>query len=203
MFASNGVLFNHESPIRGETFVTRKITRAAARIVLGLQEKFYLGNLNAQRDWGHAKDYVEAMWKMLQIDTPMDLVISTGKTTSIRDFVRMVFKKLGITLRFAGDGANEHAIVDSLDKETLAKLRLLNTPLKKGKIILQVDQRYFRPTEVDILIGDSTKAREVLNWQPKYDLERLISEMTLADLKLMKQDKFLLDSGFEQQKNHE
>lgn len=203
MFASNGILFNHESPIRGETFVTRKITRAAARIILGLQEKFYLGNLNARRDWGHAKDYVEAMWKMLQIDTPMDLVIATGKTTSIRDFVRIVFKKLGVSLRFEGSGINEKAIVDKIDDKTLSNLNIIKTPLKKGDVILQVDPRYFRPTEVDILIGDSAKAREVLKWEPQYDLESLISEMTLSDLELMKQDKFLADAGYEQQTNHE
>ncbi len=203
MFAVNGILFNHESPIRGETFVTRKITRAASRIILGLQKTFYLGNLDAKRDWGHAKDYVEAMWKMLQVDTPYDLVIATGTTTSIRDFVSMVFNKLGISLRFDGKGINEKAIVEHINQDALLKLNIPQTPLQKGDTILQVDPRYFRPTEVDILKGDSSKAHEVLNWKPKYDLESLVEEMTFADLELMKQDKLLIDSGYGQQNNHE
>lgn len=203
MFAVNGILFNHESPIRGETFVTRKITRAASRIVLGLQKKFYLGNLNAKRDWGHAKDYVEAMWRMLQINEPHDLVISTGKTTSIRDFVIKVFDKLGITLTFTGEGVNEKALIEKINYEVLAKLNIPRTPLKAGDIILEVDPRYFRPTEVDILIGDSSKAHKILKWTPKYDLDKLVDEMVLSDINLMKQDKLLADSGYEQLQNHE
>jgi len=203
MFAVNGILFNHESPIRGETFVTRKVTRAASRIVLGLQKKFYLGNLNAKRDWGHAKDYVEAMWKMLQIDTPQDLVIATGKTTSIRDFVNMTFNILGIKLKFIGEGVEEKALVDEIDLDTLTRLNIPHNEINKGDIVLEVDPRYFRPTEVEILIGDSSKAQKVLQWRPKYDLERLVEEMVLSDLELMKKDKLLLDSGYELQKNPE
>ncbi|MDD4235023.1 MAG: GDP-mannose 4,6-dehydratase [Candidatus Carbobacillus sp.] len=178
MFTTNGILFNHESPIRGETFVTRKITRAAARIYLGVQDKLFLGNLNAQRDWGHAKDYVEAMYLILQQDTPDDFVIATGVTTSIREFVRKTFEKIGIEIDFKGTGINEKAFVVSV-KDNDCKLKL-------GDCILEIDQRYFRPTEVELLVGDASKARKVLGWLPKYNLDSLIEEMITEDMKLMK-----------------
>lgn len=178
MFTTNGILFNHESPIRGETFVTRKITRAAARIYLGVQDKLFLGNLNAQRDWGHAKDYVEAMYLILQQDTPDDFVIATGVTTSIREFVRKTFEKIGIEIDFKGTGINEKAFVVSI-KDNDCKLKL-------GDCILEIDQRYFRPTEVELLVGDASKARKVLGWLPKYNLDSLIEEMITEDMKLMK-----------------
>ena len=189
MFATNGILFNHESPIRGETFVTRKITRAAARIALGLQEQFYLGNLDAQRDWGHAKDYIEAMWLILQQNEPEDYVIATGITTKIRDFVSASFKELGITLSFEGKGVNEIARVESCKDERFQ--------LEPGKEILSVDPKYFRPTEVDLLIGDCTKAKEKLGWEPKYDLEALISDMIWSDIKLFQRDEYLKDGGYQ------
>jgi GDPmannose 4,6-dehydratase len=178
MFTTNGILFNHESPIRGETFVTRKITRAAARIYMGVQDKLFLGNLNAQRDWGHAKDYVEAMYLILQQDTPDDFVIATGVTTSIREFVRKTFEKIGIEIDFKGTGINEKAFVVSV-KDNDCKLKL-------GDCILEIDQRYFRPTEVELLVGDASKARKVLGWLPKYNLDSLIEEMITEDMKLMK-----------------
>jgi GDPmannose 4,6-dehydratase len=180
MFTANGILFNHESPLRGETFVTRKITRAAARIVLGVQEKLFLGNLNSERDWGHAKDYIEAMYLILQQDTPDDFVIATGTTTSIRDFVKKTFIKLGVELEFKGVGIDEKAIVTAINNK--------NVKLKTGQCILEIDPRYFRPTEVELLIGDATKARTVLGWKPKYDLDMLIKEMIDSDLELMKKE---------------
>ncbi len=176
MFACNGILFNHESPLRGETFVTRKITRAVARIALGQQDKFYLGNLNAKRDWGHAKDYVELMWRILQYDRPEDFVIATGVTTSIRDFVKMAFSEIGVELAFSGEGEKE-----------VAKVIASANPKYKlpvGKEVLAVDPAYYRPTEVDMLVGDSSKAREKLGWKPKYDLRALIAEMVAHDLAL-------------------
>ena len=178
MFACNGILFNHESPLRGETFVTRKITMAVAAIVHGLQDTLYLGNLNAQRDWGHAKDYVEAMWLMLQQDKAEDFVIATGITTTVRDFVMMAFKEVGIELTFTGDGAAEKGIIVSCSNPEFQ--------LPVGKEVVAVDPEYFRPTEVDLLIGDATKARAKLGWQPKYDLAGLIKEMVEADVKLVK-----------------
>lgn len=189
MFACNGILFNHESPLRGETFVSRKITRAASRIALGLQDTIYLGNLNAKRDWGHAKDYVEAMWLMLQQDQPEDFVIATGVTTSVRDFVRLAFNELGIELSFEGE--NEH--------ET-GKVANCNNPsyqLEIGKVVVKIDPTYFRPTEVDELIGDAAKCKEKLNWQPKYTLQDLVKEMMENDLRLFKKDQFLKDGGFD------
>ncbi len=188
MFACNGILFNHESPLRGETFVTRKITRAASRIALGLQDKFYLGNLDAQRDWGHAKDYVRMMWMILQADEAEDWVIATGKTTTVRDFVKMAFAEVGIELEFKGTGAAEKAFVKSCSKPEFQ--------LKKGKEVLAVDPKYFRPTEVDLLIGDATKANTKLGWTPKYDLKDLVKEMMESDIQLMQKDQVLIDNGF-------
>ena len=189
MFACNGILFNHESPIRGETFVTRKITRAVSRIALGLQDKFYLGNLDAKRDWGHAKDYVRMMWMILQHDKPEDWVIATGRTTSIRDFVKMAFAQIGVTLAFKGEGINEIAVVESCSNE--------NYDLQIGKEVLAIDPKYFRPTEVDLLIGDPTKAKEKLGWVPEISLEQLVEDMMQSDLKLFKRDKYLIEGGHE------
>ena len=178
MFACNGILFNHESPRRGETFVTRKITRAVARIALGQKEKFYLGNLDANRDWGHAKDYVRMMWMILQADKAEDWVIATGETTSVRDFVRMAFAEVGVTLEFKGQGINEKGFVASCNNE--------NYKLEIGKEVLSVDASYFRPTEVDLLIGDPSKAKEKLGWVPEHDLASLVKEMMASDLELFK-----------------
>jgi len=187
MFASNGILFNHESPIRGETFVTRKITRAVTRIALGLQEKLFIGNLNAKRDWGHAKDYVEAMWLILQHNKPDDFVIATGITTTVRDFVRMAFEELGIEVEFQNEGINEVAVVKKCNNPEYQ--------LPKNKEVLSVDPRYFRPTEVDILIGDASKAKNILGWKPKYNLKQLISEMVQSDLTYFRKEKYLKDGG--------
>ncbi|MFC5409193.1 GDP-mannose 4,6-dehydratase [Larkinella bovis] len=187
MYACNGILFNHESPLRGETFVTRKITRAVARIALGLQEKVYMGNLDAQRDWGHAKDYVEAMWLMLQQDQPEDFVIATGQTTHIRDFIRMAFAEVGIELEFKGEGINETGIV--------VKSTHPQYPLEIGREVVCIDERYFRPTEVDLLLGDPTKAMTKLGWKPKYDLAALVKEMVAADVELFQRDQLLEKSG--------
>ncbi len=187
MFASNGILFNHESPIRGETFVTRKITMAVSRIALGMQEKLYLGNLDAKRDWGHAKDYVKAMYLILQQDQPDDFVIATGKTTQVRDFVRMAFEHVGIELKFEGEGVNEKGYV--------VKCNNPEYQIEPGKEVLAVDPAYFRPTEVDLLIGDPTKAKTELGWEPEYNLESLVNDMMESDLKLMKKDRYLIDGG--------
>jgi len=188
MFACNGILFNHESPIRGETFVTRKITRAASRIALGLQEKFYLGNLDAKRDWGHAKDYVRMMWMILQAEQAEDWVIATGKTTTIRDFVKMSFAEVGIELEFKGKGADEKGFIKSCSNPLYQ--------LEIGKEILGIDPQYFRPTEVDLLIGDPTKAKTKLGWECKYDLPMLVKDMMQSDIKLMKKDQYLKDGGY-------
>ncbi|MDC0592059.1 GDP-mannose 4,6-dehydratase [Balneolaceae bacterium] len=188
IFASNGILFNHESPIRGETFVTRKITRAVSRIALGLQDKFYLGNLDSKRDWGHAKDYVRVMWLILQAEEPEDWVIATGNTTTIRDFVKMVFDYVGIELEFSGSGLDEVAKV--------VKCNNPNYQLEIGREVLSIDPKYFRPTEVDLLIGDATKAKEKLGWEPKIQLIELIEDMMSSDLKLMKKNKYLEDEGY-------
>jgi GDPmannose 4,6-dehydratase len=188
MFACNGILFNHESPLRGETFVTRKITRAVARIALGLQDTLYLGNMDAQRDWGHAKDYVEGMWLMMQQEEPEDFVLATGITTRIRDFVIQAFEQIGVSLEFEGEAENETAKVKSCSGEY---------KITEGNIVLRVDSRYYRPTEVDLLIGDAGKAKEKLNWQPKYTLKEMISEMVESDLLLFKQNRFLKENGFD------
>lgn len=189
VFACNGILFNHESPLRGETFVTRKITRATAKIALGLQDKLYLGNLDAKRDWGHAKDYVELMWKILQYDKAEDWVIATGVTTSVRDFVRLSFKEVGIELEFRGEGEDEKGYV--------VQCKNPKYQLEVGSEIVSVDPKYFRPTEVDLLIGDASKARTLLDWEPEYDVEMLCAEMVKADLELFKKDQILRDAGFE------
>ncbi|MDZ4839500.1 MAG: GDP-mannose 4,6-dehydratase [Bacteroidota bacterium] len=195
MFACNGILFNHESPLRGETFVTRKITRAAAKIALGLQDVLYIGNLNAQRDWGHAKDYVEAMYLVLQQDAPDDYVIATGVTTYVRDFIKMSFAELGIGLAFTGDGVDEIGTIDSLDTIKINQLQLSKT-ISTGQVVIKVDPRYFRPTEVELLIGDPTKAQTKLGWKPKYDLDALVKDMTRSDFELMKREEHLRSGGF-------
>lgn len=188
MYACNGILFNHESPIRGETFVTRKITRATSRIALGLQDKFYLGNLDAQRDWGHAKDYVRMMWMILQAEKPEDWVIATGKTTSVRDFIKMAFNEVGIELEFQGEGIDEKAFVQACNNPKFQ--------IEIGKEILSIDPKYFRPTEVELLIGDPTKANTKLGWIPEYDLQVLIKDMMQSDLQLMQKDQYLKKGGY-------
>jgi len=188
IFASNGILFNHESPIRGETFVTRKITRAASRIALGIQDKFYLGNLDSKRDWGHAKDYIRMMWMILQAKKAEDWVIATGRTTSIRDFVKMAFNYVGIELEFRGSGLSEKAVVASCSNPTYQ--------LEIGREVLSIDPKYFRPTEVDLLIGDATKAKEKLGWIPEIELEVLVNDMMMSDLKLMTKEKYLVEGGY-------
>ena len=189
MFACNGILFNHESPRRGETFVTRKITRATARIALGLQEKIFLGNLDAKRDWGHAKDYVRMMWMILQAEEPEDWVIATGKTNTVREFVRMSFAEVGIELEFTGVGVNE--------KATVSKCNNSKFQIEIGKEILSIDPAYFRPTEVDLLIGDPTKAKEKLGWIPEHDLASLVKDMMKSDVNLMQKTKYLKAGGYE------
>tara|TARA_B100000963_G_scaffold352183_1_gene364956 strand:- start:14 stop:1120 length:1107 start_codon:yes stop_codon:yes gene_type:complete len=188
IFACNGILFNHESPLRGETFVTRKITRATSRIALGIQEKIYLGNLDASRDWGHAKDYVRMMWMILQAKEAEDWVIATGITTKVRDFVIMSFKEVGIELKFVGKGIDEKAYVVSCSNP--------DYQIEKGKEVLAIDPTYFRPTEVDLLIGDPKKAQEKLGWTPEYDLKLLVKEMMQSDLQLMKREQYLKKGGF-------
>ena len=214
MFACNGILFNHESPLRGETFVSRKITRAVSRIALGLQDKFYLGNLDAKRDWGHAKDYVRMMWMILQADEPEDWVIATGKTTSVRDFVKMSFAEVGVELEFKGEGVNEKAFVKNIDEEIYRDViaskakQSLSTQngerktnngkrLYVGQEVLNIDPKYFRPTEVDLLIGDASKAKDKLGWVPQYDLADLVKDMMQSDIKLMQKEQYLKDGGYE------
>ncbi|TDQ09953.1 GDP-mannose 4,6-dehydratase [Pedobacter metabolipauper] len=188
MFACNGILFNHESPLRGETFVTRKITRAVAKIAHGLQSKLFLGNLDAERDWGHAKDYVEAMYLILQQDTPEDFVIATGVTTKVREFVRMAFAEVGITIEFKGTGVDEKGYITACSNPEYQ--------LEIGKEIVGVDSAYFRPTEVDLLIGDPTKSKTKLGWQPKYDLAALVTEMVAADVDYFKKENLLKLNGY-------
>lgn len=200
MHASNGILFNHESPLRGETFVTRKITRSVSKIVLGQEECLYLGNLSAQRDWGHARDYVRAMHAMLQQERPDDYVIATGVSASVRDFVRMAFSEVGITLCFEGNGTDEKALLQAVDESLFAErvgAEYLSVVRDRvGDVVVAVDPRYFRPTEVDALVGDARKAREVLGWKPEYDLPALVREMVASDVKLMKRDAFLQAGGY-------
>lgn len=195
MFACNGILFNHESPIRGETFVTRKITRAACRIAMGLQDCLYMGNLSAQRDWGHAKDYIEAMWLMLQQDKPEDFVIATGVTTTVRDFIKMAFNELGIDVEFSGKDEKERGVIIDIDQQKVEELGLTED-LRLGQTIVKIDTAYFRPTEVELLIGDATKAREKLGWTPKYNLQALLNDMIQSDLNLVKRDDYLKKGGF-------
>jgi GDPmannose 4,6-dehydratase len=196
MYACNGILFNHESPIRGETFVTRKITRAAAKIVLGLQNCMYMGNLSAKRDWGHAKDYIEAMWLMLQQDKAEDFVIATGVTTTVRDFIRMAFAELGVEIEFSGKDEHEKGVVIDVDQQRMEELGLNADTMKFGQTVVKIDPKYFRPTEVDLLIGDATKAKEKLGWVPKYDLKALVEDMVQSDLHLVKKDDYLKKGGF-------
>lgn len=195
MYAVNGILFNHESPLRGETFVTRKITRGAAKIALGLQDAVYLGNLSAQRDWGHAQDYVEAMYLMLQQDTPEDYVIATGITTTVREFSKMTFAELGIDLEFSGEGVDEQGIVKACHNPEFQ--------LPEGKVVVKVDKNYFRPTEVDLLIGDPSKANKKLGWTPKHNLHSLVKDMIWADIKLFRRDEYLLRGGHKVMNYHE
>ena len=195
MYAVNGILFNHESPLRGETFVTRKITRGVAKIALGMQDKIYLGNLDARRDWGHAKDYVEAMWRILQQETPEDYVIATGVTTTVRDFVRMSFAEVGVAVEFRGEGVNEKGYVIASTNPDF--------PVELEKEVVAVDPAYFRPTEVELLIGDPTKAMTKLNWKPKYDLAMLVQDMVSSDVELFRKEKLLKESGFVVNHQHE
>ena len=193
MYACNGILFNHESPIRGETFVTRKITRAASKISIGLQETLYLGNLDAKRDWGHAKDYVKGMWLMLQQDVADDFVLATGVTNTVREMARLAFENVGVKVSFEGEGENEIGKVISSESDHL----------KVGQVVIQIDKAYFRPTEVDLLIGDPSKAKEKLGWEPKHTLAELVTEMVTEDLKYFKKQKYLLDGGHEILNQHE
>jgi GDPmannose 4,6-dehydratase len=195
MYAVNGILFNHESPLRGETFVTRKVTRAVARIALGLQECVYMGNIDAKRDWGHAKDYVEAMWLMLQQDVPEDFVVATGVTTTVREFIIKAFAEIGVELEFQGKEENEVAVVKSASNPLY--------PVAKGQVVMKIDKNYYRPAEVDILIGDPAKAKAKLGWQPKHDLDSIVKEMVASDLKLFSRDKYLQDGGHEIINYHE
>ncbi len=196
LFACNGILFNHESPIRGETFVSRKITRAAAKISLGLQDVLYLGNLSARRDWGHAKDYVKAMYLMLQQDKPEDFVIATGVTTEVREFVKKAFNQLGIVLDFKGEETKEVGYVKNIDNPEIKHLNI-------GDVLVKVDPRYFRPTEVDILLGNPEKAKKILGWEPEYTIDDLVKDMVKSDLELMKKDRFLKDGGYDIKNYHE
>ena len=195
MFACNGILFNHESPLRGETFVTRKITRAVARISLGLQKKVFLGNIDARRDWGHAQDYVEAMWRILQQDEPEDFVIATGVTTTVRDFIRLAFAEVGIEVEFTGEGVAE--------KGHVVRFTNPDCKLDVGEVVVEIDPRYFRPTEVELLIGDPTKAKTKLGWVPKHDLTSLVKDMVHADVELFRRDAYLLEGGHKVYSYHE
>jgi GDPmannose 4,6-dehydratase len=203
MHASNGILFNHESPIRGETFLTRKVTRAVARIALGLQDTLWLGNLNAQRDWGHAKDYVRAMWLMLQQEQPDDYVIATGVTTSIRDFIRMAFSEIGISIEFNGTGERESGRIAEIEKNVFTEKvgekyleRLHVADSRQHSTVVCIDPKYFRPSEVELLLGDATKATEKLGWIPEYSLKDLVAEMVASDIRLFKRDTYLREGGF-------
>jgi len=197
MYACNGILFNHESPLRGETFVTRKVTRAAAKIILGLQDILYMGNLDAKRDWGHAKDYVEAMYLILQQETPEDYVVATGVTTRVREFIRQTFAFLGVSLAFTGENEREIGQISALNEARLEELGIpVGEHLTPGTTVVKVDPRYYRPTEVELLIGDPSKAKEKLGWSPRHTLDMLIADMAMADLRLFQKDKLLLNEGF-------
>ena len=200
--ASNGILFNHESPIRGETFVTRKVTRALSRVALGMQDKFYMGNLSSQRDWGHAKDYIKAMYLILQQPAPSDYIIATGITTAIRDFITMAAKEIGLTIEFKGEGVNEKGYITAVDTSVFSEkvgekyLSAIRERIANNPEVVNVDSQYFRPTEVDLLIGDPTKSQTVLGWKPEYDLKGLIEDMMRSDIKLFKRDAYLKEGGF-------
>ena len=202
MHASNGILFNHESPIRGETFVTRKVTRALSRVALGMQDKFYMGNLSSQRDWGHAKDYIKAMYLILQQPAPSDYVIATGITTAIRDFITMAAKEIGLTIEFKGEGVNEKGYITAVDASVFSEkvgekyLSAIRERIANSAEVVNVDPQYFRPTEVDLLIGNPTKSQTVLGWKPEYDLKGLIKDMMRSDIKLFKRDTYLKEGGF-------
>lgn len=202
MHASNGILFNHESPIRGETFVTRKVTRALSRVALGMQDKFYMGNLSSQRDWGHAKDYIKAMYLILQQPAPSDYVIATGITTAIRDFITMAAKEIGLTIEFKGEGVDEKGYITAVDTYIFCEkvgekhLSAIRERIANNPEVVNVDPHYFRPTEVDLLIGDPTKSQTVLGWKPEYDLKGLIEDMMRSDIKLFKRDAYLKEGGF-------
>jgi len=200
LHASNGILFNHESPLRGETFVTRKVTRAASRIMLGMQKDVYMGNLSSKRDWGHAKDYIRAMYLILQQDQPDDYVIATGVTTTIRDFITMAFAEAGVSIEFRGTGADEKGYLVGVDRqkfeEAIGAAYYDDFVARMGEMLVGVDKAYFRPTEVELLIGDATKARTRLNWTPQYDLKALCKDMMLSDIKLMKKETYLKDGGY-------
>jgi GDPmannose 4,6-dehydratase len=200
MFACNGILFNHESPLRGETFVTRKVTRALSRIALGIQEEVYMGNLSSKRDWGHAKDYIKAMYLILQQDLPDDYVIATGVTTTIRDFILKAFGEIGVNITFKGEGANETGVIESIDTDVFVKKigegYLAAIQKRIGEKVVKVDPKYFRPTEVELLIGDATKARTQLSWKPEYTLETLIEDMMASDVKAMKKEAYLKEGGY-------
>lgn len=202
MHASNGILFNHESPIRGETFVTRKVTRALSRVALGMQDRFYMGNLSSQRDWGHAKDYIKAMYLILQQPAPSDYVIATGITTAIRDFITMAAKEIGLTIEFKGEGVDEKGYIIAVDASVFSEkvgkkyLSAIRERIANNPEVVNVDPQYFRPTEVDLLIGDPTKSQTVLGWKPEYDLKGLIEDMMRSDIKLFKRDAYLKEGGF-------
>ena len=202
MHASNGILFNHESPIRGETFVTRKVTRALSRVALGMQDKFYMGNLSSQRDWGHAKDYIKAMYLILQQPAPSDYVIATGITTAIRDFITMAAREIGLTIEFKGEGVDEKGYITAVDASIFSEkvgekyLSAIRERIANNPEVVNVDPHYFRPTEVDLLIGDPTKSQTVLGWKPEYDLKGLIEDMMRSDIKLFKRDAYLKEGGF-------
>ena len=196
MFACNGILFNHESPLRGETFVTRKITRAVARIAFGLQNELFIGNLDARRDWGHAKDYVDVMWRILQYPEAEDWVVATGISTSVREFIDMAFSEIGIQIEYRGKGIDETGVIKSVDQEKFNQATGRKNEFKPGTVLIKIDSNYYRPTEVDILVGDASKAMEKLNWKPRYDLSALCTEMVQADLELCKKLAFLKKEGF-------
>lgn len=195
IFASNGILFNHESPLRGETFVTRKITRAACRIALGLQDVVYMGNIDAKRDWGHAKDYVNAMWLILQHDKPDDFVVATGVTTTVREFIQKTFQRLGIVIAFRGQGVEEVGYVDGVTSK--------DARVKNGDVVVRIDPKYFRPTEVELLIGDPAKAKKELNWKLHYDLDALVDDMVKSDYQLFQRDRYLREGGHQIFQHHE